>query len=440
MPIHARDVHETLSRSLLVEGYPMVLDLERSHGSWLFDQKTERAYLDCFTFYASRPIGFNHPKTRDPAYLERLLLASRLKPSNCDVYSTLYAEFAEAFRENALGPGMKYAFFIDGGALAVENALKVAFDWKARKNLARGKGDNPGRVIHFTHAFHGRSGYTLSLTNTHDPRKTMYFPKFDWPRIPSPAMKFPVTPASLDATEASERAALAEIDRVYQRLGQDDIACIIVEPIQAEGGDRHLRPEFLRALRKICDEREAMLIFDEVQTGMGGTGTWWVYEQLGVTPDVVAFAKKAQTGGVMAGPRVDEVDSVFRVKSRISSTFGGNLVDFVRATKIIQIIAEDRLLENVKREGAYLLGRVEELVATHAAHGLTAPRGRGTLIAFDAPSAEVRDRIVAKAFEEALIVLPCGDRSIRLRPALDVSRADADTCIERLDRAIRAEG
>lgn len=436
MSIEPRDVHSTLSRTLLVEGYPIVLDLERSHGQWITDAVTGKEYLDFFTFYASRPLAFNHPKLRDEAYLQRLLLAARSKPSNCDVYTTLYAEFADLFEKVALGPGMTHAFFVDGGALAVENALKAAFDWKTRKNLAGGKGDKPGRVIHFTHAFHGRSGYTLSLTNTHDPRKTMYFPKFDWPRIPSPALRFPITPASIEETIGFENAALAEIERAYARYGKEDIACILIEPIQAEGGDRHFRPEFLRALRRICDEREALLIFDEVQTGMGGTGTMWLYEQLDVRPDLVAFAKKAQTGGVMAGPRLDEVDSVFKVKSRISSTFGGNLVDFVRCARYLEIIRDDRVLENVRTQGELLLAGISDLVSSNPR--LSAARGRGLLIAFDAPETAVRDRIVELAMTEGLIVLPCGDRSVRLRPALDVSREDAMEGLARLGKAVSA--
>lgn len=420
---------------MLCEGYPFVLDLEKSHGQYLHDALTGKEYLDFFTFYASRPVAFNHPRLREPEYLEKLLLAARTKPSNCDVYTTLFAEFADTFNRLALGPGMKHLFTVEGGALAVENALKTAFDWKARKNLAAGRGENPGRVIHFTHAFHGRSGYTLSLTNTHDPRKTQYFPKFDWPRIPSPAIRFPLEGENLRATEGFEHAALAEIDRVYDNLGQHEIACILIEPMQAEGGDRHFRPEFLAALRKICDERDALLVYDEVQTGMGATGTMWMYEQLGVQPDVVAFAKKAQVGGVMASERIDDVDNVFKVKSRISSTWGGNLVDFVRCTRYLEIIREERLLENVQRQGAHVLSRLEALAASHPQ--LSAVRGRGLMCAFDAPDTAVRDRIVGKAKDEGLLVLPCGDRTVRLRPALDLSRQDADEGISRLDRALR---
>lgn len=438
MKVAPEHVHDTLKKAMLVEGYPHVLDLAKSHGSFLHDAREGADYLDFFTFYSSRPVAFNHPGFSTPDFLERATLAAKTKPSNGDIYTTLYAEFVETFRTQALGPGMKYLFFIDGGALAVENALKAAFDWKARRNAAAGRGENPGKVLHFRHAFHGRSGYTLSLTNTADPRKTQYFPRFEWPRVSSPPMRFPCTGANLEATIADERQSLREIDEAYAREGQENIACILVEPIQAEGGDRHLRREFLAELRRIADEREALLVFDEVQTGFGASGTMWYYEQLGVTPDLVAFSKKSQTGGIMAGPRLDEVDSVFRVRSRISSTFGGNLVDYVRCQRVLEIMAEERLLENVKSQGAFLLEAIQALVTRHPQ--LSNPRGVGVLLAFDAPDGSSRDELVKAAAKERLIVLPCGDRSVRLRPALDVTRAEAELALVRIEAAVKAVG
>jgi L-lysine 6-transaminase len=435
--VQPAEVHDVLRRAILVEGYPFVLDLENSRGQYLRDARDGRDYLDFFTFYASRPIAFDHPGLREPDFVERLRLAGTMKPSNCDVYTTLFAEFVESFRNQAMGPGMKYLFFIDGGALAVENALKAAFDWKIRKNLARGRGERGTQVIHFRHAFHGRSGYTLSLTNTHDPRKTMYFPKFDWPRIPSPALRFPIDARAIADVEEAEAEALRQIDDVYERVGSDDVACIIIEPVQCEGGDRHFRSEFLHELRRICDERETLLIFDEVQTGMGTTGRRWLYERHGVTPDLVAFAKRAQTGGVMAGPRLDEVDNVFKTKSRISSTFSGCLVDFVRCTKYLEIMRRESLLENASRQGEYFVERTKEMQAA-LPKMISNVRGVGLLIAFDLPSAAARDDAIRVAREqESLLVLPCGDRSVRLRPALDVTKADAMEGMQRLERAIR---
>ncbi|MBK6685221.1 MAG: L-lysine 6-transaminase [Deltaproteobacteria bacterium] len=426
--IRPTEVHETLRRSILVEGYPFVLDLDGSHGQYLKDARDGREYLDFFTFYASRPVAFDHPALKDPEYQRRLLLSAMAKPSNCDVYTGLFAEFVETFRTLAMGPGMRHLFFIDGGALAVENALKAAFDWKVQKT---GADENAcTQVLHFRHAFHGRSGYTLSLTNTADPRKTRNFPKFDWPRVNSPALSFVMGKPSLDEVEAAEQKALDEIDRVYEQRGERAIAAVIIEPIQCEGGDRHFRPQFLQALRSLCDRRQALLIFDEVQTGMGTTGTRWLYEQTGVVPDLVAFAKRAQTGGVMAGSRLDEVESVFKVKSRISSTFAGNLSDFVRSQRFLEIVRDDHLLANAKNQGERL--RQGLLAFESQYESVTNVRGVGLLLAFDLPTTAQRDHVVQEAMNRGLLVLSCGERSVRLRPALDVGPADCDRALDTL--------
>ena len=434
MSVSANEVHEVLGKAILAEGYPMVLDLAKSHGQWLYDAKGDRFYLDFFTFYASRPVAFNHPMLREPEYLDRLLEAARCKPSNCDTYTSLYAQFVDDFRSKAMGPGMKHLFFIDGGALAVENALKAAFDWKARKNIEAGQVAKDMAVIHFTQAFHGRSGYTLSLTNTSDPRKTQYFPKFDWPRVSSPARQFPENEENLKTVIEAERKALYEVDEAYARKGADSIAAIIIEPIQAEGGDRHFRPQFLAALRKICDSRDSLLIFDEVQTGLGGTGSMWYYEQLDVRPDLVAFAKKTQTGGIMASERLDEIESVFHVKSRISSTFTGNLVDFVRCGRYLEIIEEEGLLAQVKDVGASMLSRLQKLGERR--EQVSNVRGVGSLIACDVPTTEDRDAIITKARNEGLLILGCGDNTLRLRPALDLNQEDADLGLDLFEKAI----
>ncbi len=440
------EVHEVLRRHLLAEGLPIVFDLQKSHGPWLHDALAGRDLLDLMSFFASLPLGFNHPGLADPAYLEELHAAAAVKVSNPDVYTSSLAGFAEAFARLAAPPALPHHFFVEGGALAVENVLKAAFDWKVKKNLAAGRGERggeTGQVLHFREAFHGRSGYTLSLTNTADPRKIRHFPKFDWPRIPNPKIVHPLgDPANLRATEAAETEALEAIDAAL-RARAPDVAVIVIEPIQAEGGDNHFRPEFLQALRRVADEHEIILGFDEVQTGFGITGTMWAFEQMSVLPDAVAFAKKFQTGGLAASRRFDEVDGVFAVPSRINSTFGGNLCDMVRARRYLEILHEERLLDNVRAVGARLLAGIEAVAARRPV--LRRPRGRGLLIAFDLPTAESREEMKAELFRQGVLLLRCGERSLRLRPVLDFPAEAADRFIEilddaaaRLDRAGRA--
>lgn len=414
-------VHRCLAGHMLVDGYPLVLDLERSQGSWLVDQVTGISYLDFYTFFASSPLGFNHPGVVDDPDFMRLLAAVAVsKPSNSDIYTTHLAEFVDTFARVLGDPELPHLFFVEGGALAVENALKCAFDWKSRHNEAHGRSRTLGRqVLHLTSAFHGRSGYTLSLTNT-DPGKTDRFPVLNWPRIQTPAVRFPLS-GHIEELKKAERRALAQAEAAFRRY-QHDIACFIAEPIQGEGGDNHMRAEFLQAMQRLCHDNDALFIMDEVQTGMGLTGTPWAYQQLGLKPDVVAFAKKVQVGGIMAGRRVDEVPhNVFKTSGRINSTWGGGLVDMVRSRRLMEIVERDGLIEQAAIRGAQLLDGFQELSARFPGLVHNA-RGRGLMCAFDLPSAAMRDEFVARLrADEQVLVLAAGERAIRVRPALTVS-------------------
>jgi L-lysine 6-transaminase len=420
---------------MLVDHFRMVVDLDASHGSRLRDAVTGEEFLDFYTFFASNPLGFNHPRLRTKEFLGRLVRAAVHKPANSDVMTVEFAQFVDTFAKTALPPELPHLFLVEGGALAVENALKAAFDWKARKNLAAGRGEAGGRILHFRQAFHGRSGYTMSLTNT-DPVKTAHFPKFDWPRVRNPKLRFPLTPDSLRETGEEERRAVAEIEGAFDR-DPHGIAAIILEPIQCEGGDNYFRPEFLRELRRIADQREALLIFDEVQTGLGATGRWWAAQHFGVMPDIIAFAKKVQVGGILCSRRIDEVaENVFAVSSRINSTWGGGLADMVRATEILEVIRDENLLANVAERGRQIVAGLEALCLEFPGFA-SAARGVGALAAFDLPSKETRDAVRKACTARRCLVLPCGERSIRLRPALNLTVADADEGLARIRLALR---
>ena len=412
----------------------VVCDLNASHGHYLRDAISGTDYLDFFGFFASRPLAFDHPKLCAPEFVERLGAVARHKPSNCDVYTSEYATFVDLFGRVVLGGDFVHVFFIDGGGPAVDNAVKAAIDWKVRKNLGAGRGEVGRQIIHFKQAFHGRTGYALSLTDSFDLNKTRYFPKWDWPRISNPKIIFPLSEESIAAAEERETEALGEIALSFERHG-DDIAAVIIEPIQCEGGDNYFRSEFLRQLRRLCDEREVLLIFDEVQTGFGATGKWWDWRHHDVRPDILIFGKKTQVCGMAATGRLDEVDSVFSVSSRISSTFTGNIVDMVRVQRVIEIIEEERLLDNAITMGEYLLHVLTEVMKSHPA--VRAVRGRGTLAAFDLPDRATRDALLASCFRQELLVLPCGDRSIRFRPSLDISADAIGRAGAQLEAALR---
>lgn len=432
----ANQVHSIIQRHLIGDGFPIVFDYERSHGSWIVDGETGGEFLDFYSFFASLPLGFNHPSLSTPENRERLTAAAAHKPSNSDAHSVELASFVQSFVKHAAPPGFENLFFIEGGALAVENALKAAFDWKVQKNLAAGRPPTGAQILHFEQAFHGRSGYTLSLTNTL-PIKTAHFPQFQWPRIAPPVLHFPITAAESERVIKSESSAVEAIEKAFCKH-PFDIAAIIIEPIQGEGGDNHFRPEFFQKLRCIANEQEACLIFDEVQTGFGLTGRFWAHEHFGVMPDIICFGKKSQVCGIVAGPRLDEVpENVFNVSSRINSTWGGGLVDMVRCQIIMETMAVEGLVENAATVGEALLTALEQL-ATDFPSQVSNVRGRGLFCAFDCADDRARKKLLDDAFKNHVLLLPCGPRSVRMRPALTITRDEALEGVERIRHSLTA--
>lgn len=434
--IQPQQVRELLSQHLLTKGMmPMVLDMDESQGVRLRDENTGRTFIDLFGFYASSPLGMNHPKlTEDEAFMERLRDAALNKVTNSDVMTEHMARFVDTFGRVGIPDYLPYTFFISGGALAVENALKAAFDWKVRKNFDKGYRREVGhQVLHLDQAFHGRTGYTMSLTNT-DVRKTMHFPKFEWPRISTPKIRFPLDEAEEERVREQEDRALQQAKRHFQER-RDEIACVILEPIQGEGGDNHFRPRFLQRLKDLAHENDALFVYDEVQSGVGITGEFWAHQALGVTPDLLAFGKKTQVCGVLAGEKLDEVDGhVFQTPSRINSTWGGNIVDMVRFDRILEVMEADELVAHAGKVGKHLQRRLHELAETFP--GVTNPRGRGLMCAFDLPSPDDRDRIKQQTYEEGAIILGCGERSIRFRTPLTITAEEVDEGVACIRRAI----
>ena len=418
--VSAATVFPTLKSNILVDGFHIVIDLQKSHGCVMVDALEGKEYLDCYGYFATLPVGHNHPKMRDEGFVASLMTAAISNPANSDVYSREFATFVKTFREIAVPDEFCHLFFIAGGALAVENAMKAAFDWKAQRNRAKSIDGGADKILHFREAFHGRSGYTLSVTNT-DQLKIRDFPKFDWPRVSNPTMHFPVDDSAI---AAGEERSVREIEAAFAK-DPHGIAGILIEPIQCEGGDNHFRPEFLRRLRALADEHNALLIFDEVQTGMGVTGSMWAFQQLGVVPDIVAFGKKTQVCGIMSTDRIDEVeDNVFKVSGRINSTWGGNLVDMVRCAWYLKIIEEEGLVENAARVGGMFKDELEKLQEEFPV--VSNVRGRGLVIAFDLPDGDSRDEFRGHCWEAGFATLACGDRTVRFRPPLIFTEADVN--------------
>jgi L-lysine 6-transaminase len=433
--IEPKQVHEVIARHQLADGMKHVVDLAGSHGVWLRDACSGEDYLDAYTCFASWPIGYNHPAMKDPAFAAELLLAASTNISNADLYTREMAAFVEAFATRATPKGYPHHFWIQGGALAVENTMKTAFDWKARKlgRTSFAEDVNDLVILHFRQAFHGRSGYSLSVTNT-VPDKIGLFPKFPWPRVHNPAIEFDADGGIKNDIVAEEARSCAEIEAAFEKHGKR-IAAILIEPMQGEGGDNHFRPEFLRRLRQYADAGEALLIFDEVQTGFFGSGTAWLWQQMGTAPDLVAFGKKTQICGFYANRRVDEVsDNVFVRQSRINSTWGGNLVDMVRCRRFLDIIEQENLAQNAKVRGQQVIDGLRDLARRTGR--LANVRGVATLVAFTLPSPEVRNAVLGALGKQRVLALPSGTNSIRYRLPMVLSAAEADELVARTARAL----
>lgn len=416
-------VIERLKKHILVDGFHVVADTEKSEGSYIVDRETGKRYLDCYSQFASQPLGWNHPSLKARAKEIKQTVLHKL--ANSDMYSAFYADFVDTF--STITPDFKYYFFIDGGALAVENALKAAFDWKCRLDPRHQKTDGQLLdVVHMKEAFHGRSGYTMSLTNT-GALKTKWYPKFQWTRVKNPKMTFPET----KGLESREHFSLSEIEMALEKR---NVAAIIFETIQGEGGDNQFRPEYFKAVRELADKYEALFILDEVQTGMGLTGRWWAYEHYGIVPDIITFGKKTQVCGFCAADRLDKASAhVFTESGRINSTWGGNIVDMARSKVIIEIMQSENLVENAAVVGNEFLVKLQTLSAARTE--ITNVRGKGLMLAFDLPTTERRDFVMNKMHEN-MLALKSGSRSIRFRPCLTFSSQDVDQAINYIEQAL----
>ena len=420
----SRKVQRLARFGYLVDSYPVMWDLTRSKGSWLWNASEGCSYLDFHCGYGSNPLGHNHDglieaMTRSPMGVS----AFWNKPACGDFYTEELLEFVETFQTEMIPRKMQTAplFFIDGGAAANDNAIKVAQDYKVQRT------GNPKatKIAGLTDAFHGRSPGSLSLTNT-DPHKTKLFAKFEgWPRIPT-----------TDGTPEADEALLAHLSQAFEE-GNDEIAGVMVEPIQCEGGDNHLTARVLQGIQALCRQHDALFMLDEVQTGFWTTGARWCFQHFDLTPDVVTFGKKSQQCGIWGGPKVAAFkDGCMHQSGRISSTWSGNLVDMIRSTHIMRIIKDDGLAGNAIVRGKQFVDVMQIFGEKYPQH-ISNVRGRGLIIAFDATDTKKRNLILQKLYsEEKFIGLACGDRTVRFRPNVNVYGYDMDIALGRIENVL----
>ena len=297
-------------------------------------------------------------------------------------------------------------------------------DWKYQKN---GDNNEDLSIAHFTKAFHGRSGYTMSLTNT-EPHKTKNFTKFNWPRF-LPSIKTGTPPQN---QKVYDEFAIGEVEK-YFKEHHKSIAGLIIEPIQCEGGDRHFTKYFLQNLQRLCNEHDVLFILDEVQTGFYTTGKTWCFQHYDLEPDLVCFGKKSQQCGVFGGKRLDEIQNhCFNTSGRLGSTWGGNHIDMIRSSKIIDIIKEDNLELNATERGNQWSDEMK-MIQSNKIKNI---RNLGLIMSFDCESTEKRNQLLDILKKNKLLALGAGENTIRMRPNLAVSKTDISKCVQKIIKGL----
>ncbi|OGR09188.1 MAG: hypothetical protein A2341_24425 [Deltaproteobacteria bacterium RIFOXYB12_FULL_58_9] len=414
--------------------FPIACDLKNSGGSYLADGLSGKEFIDFAGYGTSTSLGYNHPKLRDPEFLENLGRLAMHRPVNCETHNREHAQFAETFDIVPLGGEFAHLQFAENDWAAVESALKTAIAWKHQKSILAKTRRRSVQLLHFKQGFHGRLGMSLSLTDVGGSEVDQFVPRLKWPRVLNPVMTFPFDDAARFVVEEDESTALQQIDAAFQQF-PGEIAAIVVETIQVPRGANFFRTEFLRALRHVCDQHECLLIFDETTTGYGLTGKWWDWQNHNVQPDLLIFGGNAQISGVAGTERLDEVGPILQKSGAGLQRFTGRLLDMARCQRIIEIIREHDLLANAYNMGGYLLKLLTDL--PQPLPEVSAVRGRGLLTAFDLPNQEDRDRVVWSCFQEYILVGSVGTNTVCIRPPLDVNADTIGRAVAQLEAGIR---
>jgi 4-aminobutyrate aminotransferase / (S)-3-amino-2-methylpropionate transaminase len=424
----------------------LVVDDEKSEGPWLVDVDGN-VMLDLFASFALGALGYNHPRLLAVARSDAFARAAVNPTSTPFLTTPAWFDFLAGL-ERYKPPGTSKIYCVDAGGEGVEAALKTAFITHGEKRRARlGKPKSPlelsaseqeailrnagtdAVVVAFDGAFHGRGIGPLSATHS----KVMHkadLPAFPWPMAPYPANRFPLERFAEENARAEE-SALGELERILD-AHTDRVAAIVVEPVQSEGGDRHASPAFYRKVQALARAAGAALVLDEVQTGVGTSGTLWCHEQLELDgpPDLCCFGKKMQMGGFFA----TEAMAVTQF-GRMYQTRNGDRARAMLGLATFDTIADEGLLANVHETGEHFLAGLEELARKHPI--LTEPRGRGFLLAFDLPTVATRDDFLARALRRGVFGTYTGSRSVRLRPHLVTTNKEADIALGVFDEVLR---
>jgi 4-aminobutyrate aminotransferase/(S)-3-amino-2-methylpropionate transaminase len=400
-------------------------------------------YLDVYNMIASLPIGYNNPEMLKHLGTPEVtsLLANR--PALGIIPPKEYADAVAGVIRAAAPPGLNKVGFQQCGSCANENAIKLVFMRHMAKKRAgrpfseeefascmlnRGPGTPPLAILSFSGGFHGRTMGLLSTTHS-KPIHKVDIPVFPWPTARFPKLKYP-----LDKHEAENRAeeqrCIDEVESII-RTSPLTIAGLIVEPVQAEGGDNHASPWFFRQLRKLTERMDVAMIVDEVQTGVGPTGTFWNHEQWGLEspPDLVTFAKKLQISGYFMR---DEF--MPREAYRVFNTWCGEPVRLIQARFIAEYVRKNNLMELAKESGAVLRAGLDRFAKQGSILNV---RGTGTFLAFDFVNAATRDSFVKTMRSIGVNMGGCGFEAVRIRPMMTFTPKHAEVFVAKMEEGLK---